>query len=942
MKKTFAMLGTASVLALTAASAAQAGSIEGRVTDASQTVGLQGAIVRVVETGHTATVGRDGSFRIAGLDAGSYTLRVSYVGAETREITISLPSDDATADTVITLGEDVDFRENILVIGQRGAINSALSRQRADDGLVTVLSADAIGQFPDENVAEAARRAVGINVLNDQGEGRFVSIRGASPNLVSTSVNGVRLTSPEAEDRQVGLDVIDADVLSSVVINKSLLPNMDGDSVGGNVEIETESGLNVDSLTVRGRLAGLYSEQENEVGARASLNFANNFMDGRFGVAASLSYQERVFGSENIEVDGGWTDDDTDGQFFPGELEHRNYEVTRERTTAAANFDYELDSNTTLYLRTLYSEFSDQEYRSRVETKFEDGDFNSSLSDNTVVAFSSDGFEVDRDIKDRLETQTIWSADFGGEWFGNDTTIDWSLSFVSAEEAEPDRIDVDFRAEFEDGEVFAADISDRGRPVVRFGSSDDNSAYFDPSNYAFNGLEFTNGISTDEEMAARFNVRHDVDWFDGPGYIQYGLSYRDREKQFDLDMDIFEEGAGIEDTTLADFPRTVEYELARFGTSGDPFALRRFFNANRTSLEREDLDSDLESLIADYSAEEDVLAGYLMASVDRGPVRIAGGVRIEQTDFSATGFALLEAEEGALVGGTALGDDELFVSEVSTSNDYTDVLPSINVRWEASEDLVARFAYYGSIQRPNPGQVAPRIYFEQNEDNDVEGEFGNPDLERLEAENFDASLEWYPNNDSVFSIGYFYKDLENFIGDIEIEDGSFNGVDFDEAATFVNLPEGEISGWEFNAQTTLDDVLPVDGFLVGFNYTLTDSEAVTADGRTITLPGQADEVWNAILGYDNGRWDLRAVVTHRSEYLDEIRGSAEDDRIVLEHTQLDLSARYAFTDHLRAFVEVKNANDEPYTAVTRPNGIDSLEQFEQYGWSTVFGIRFNY
>ena len=331
-----------------------------------------------------------------------------------------------------------------------------------------------------------------------------------------------------------------------------------------------------------------------------------------------------------------------------------------------------------------------------------------------------------------------------------------------------------------------------------------------------------------------------------------------------------------------------------------------------------------------------------MASVDRGPVRIAGGVRVEQTDFSATGFALLAAEEGATIGGTPLGDDELFVSEVSTSNDYTDVLPSINVRWEASEDLVARFAYYGSIQRPNPGQVAPRVFFEQNEDDDVEGEFGNPDLERLEAQNFDASLEWYPNNDSVFSIGYFYKDLENFIGDIEIEDGSFNGIDFDEAATFVNLPEGEISGWEFNAQTTLDDVLPIDGVLVGFNFTSTDSEAVTADGRTISLPGQSDEVWNAILGYDNGRWDLRAVLTHRSEYLDEIRGDAEEDRIVLEHTQLDLSARYAFTENLRGFFEIKNANDEPFTAVTRPNGVDSLEQFEQYGWSTVFGVRFNY
>tara|TARA_R110002074_G_scaffold10704_1_gene40236 strand:+ start:3213 stop:4013 length:801 start_codon:yes stop_codon:yes gene_type:complete len=266
MKTTIAMLGTVSVLALAAASAAQAGTIAGRVTDASETIGLAGAVVRVVETGQSATVGRDGTYRISGLAAGEYTLRIAYVGTEAHELTVRLDSADAIASRNITLGDDVAYVDNILIMGQRGSINSALSRQRADDGLVTVLSADAIGQFPDENVAEAARRAVGVNVLNDQGEGRFVSIRGIDPNLVSTSLNGVRLTSPEAEDRQVGLDVIDADVLSSVVINKSLLPYMDGDSIGGNVEIETTSGLNTDSMVLQGRIAGLFSDLENEFG----------------------------------------------------------------------------------------------------------------------------------------------------------------------------------------------------------------------------------------------------------------------------------------------------------------------------------------------------------------------------------------------------------------------------------------------------------------------------------------------------------------------------------------------------------------------------------------------------------------------------------------------------------------------------------------------------
>ena len=108
------------------------------------------------------------------------------------------------------------------------------------------------------------------------------------------------------------------------------------------------------------------------------------------------------------------------------------------------------------------------------------------------------------------------------------------------------------------------------------------------------------------------------------------------------------------------------------------------------------------------------------------------------------------------------------------------------------------------------------------------------------------------------------------------------------------------------------------------------------------LPRQSDEVWNAVLGYDRGPWDLRAVVSHRSEFLDEIRGDADEDRIVLDHTQLDLSAKFRFNDHLQIFGDLKNVTDEPFRAVTRPDGVDRVEQFEEYGWSAVFGVRFTY
>ena len=150
-----------------------------------------------------------------------------------------------------------------------------------------------------------------------------------------------------------------------------------------------------------------------------------------------------------------------------------------------------------------------------------------------------------------------------------------------------------------------------------------------------------------------------------------------------------------------------------------------------------------------------------------------------------------------------------------------------------------------------------------------------------------------------------------------------------------------MSGLEFNYQQALD-FLPVEGFIVGFNATITDSSAVLADGREIALPGQSDTVWNAVLGYDHGPWDLRATVSTRSEYLDEIRGGADEDRFVLEHSQLDLSAKFELSDNLQIFADLKNVTDEPYRAVTRPDGVDRIEQFEEYGWSSVFGLRWTY
>ena len=218
------------------------------------------------------------------MPAGTYTLEVQYVGAPTETVTVTVPETGTVRETVALGSAD----DSILVVGQLANQASALSRKRAADTVSDVLTRDAIGQFPDQNVAESLRRLPGINVLNDQGEGRFVSVRGLDPQLNSTSLNGVRLPAPESDTRSVALDVISSDIIESITVNKSLTPDMDGDTIGGSVEIETTSAFDRKTDLFTARVEGSYNDYSNELTPKGSFDFATRITDS-FGISGGAS-----------------------------------------------------------------------------------------------------------------------------------------------------------------------------------------------------------------------------------------------------------------------------------------------------------------------------------------------------------------------------------------------------------------------------------------------------------------------------------------------------------------------------------------------------------------------------------------------------------------------------------------------------------------------------
>jgi TonB-dependent receptor len=807
-----------------------------------------------------------------------------------------------------------------------------------------VLTRDAIGQFPDQNVAESLRRLPGVNVLNDQGEGRFVSVRGLDPELNATSLNGVRVPAPESDVRSVALDVISSDIIESIEVKKSLTPDMDADTIGASIDIETTSAFARRRDLLTARVEGSYNNYAGEMTPKGSIDFATRLNDD-FGVSGGVSYYQRKFETDNVEADG-WGDDD--GLIFPEEVNYRDYNVERKRLSANLNLDFRAGDTTTLYLRGLYSQFDDQEYRQETSFKLDDaGDVSGAGSE---VTFSDEDGElsIQRSIKDRFERQRIRSLVAGGETEVGGWHAEYSASWAKSSERENGSIDpANYEQTFEDdGLALTLDFADPRIPGYSVtGPTDD---FFDPAQYALDDITLTAlSDSQDEEYAAKFDLGREFAMSGGTFTVQAGAKGRWRDKSYNLDAEYWEN----EDLTLADVLGRQTYRLADISPVPNFRGSREALFGNRDAFEFNALDSAFDSAVEDYSVGEDILAGYLLGRWDSDTLRVIGGVRYEHTSNEMRGNSVLLVEEdGTLPDGETADEDTVLVTPVAFDRDYGDWLPSLNLRWEAQDNLIFRLAGYRSLVRPKLSALAPRFTVEQNDDDEREGEFGNPDLKPNEAWNFDASAEYYLSSNGAITGAFFYKDVKNFIAEIQLEGpGSYQGIGFDEASTFINGESGEIFGFELGYSQAFTMLpAPFDGLVLQANYTWTDATGrVPVDGdptdlREITLPAASKNTFNLALGYDKGPIDVRLSGTYRDGYLDELGDIADEDRLIDDHFQLDLSAKYRVTDNIQLTYDWVNINNAKYFAYNNVGGRRNLLQYEEYSWTMLFGAKVNF
>ena len=940
MKIRNTLLAGVAIAALALPGMAQAGDLAGTVSDATDTIALRSAQVRIVEIDRVTATERDGSFLFADVPAGDYTLEISYVGAETVRRVITVPATGTVRAEIAMTGFGDD---EILVVGQVANLSSALSRKKEADGVSDVLTRDAIGQFPDQNVAESLRRLPGINVLNDQGEGRFVSVRGLSPDLVTSSLNGVRLPSPEADIRAVALDVVSSDIIESIEVKKSLTPDMDADTIGASVEIETTSAFDRKTRLLTAKVEGSYNDYADEISPKGSLDFVTRIGDN-FGISGGVSYYRRTFETDNIEADG-WEEDD--GVIYAEDLEYRDYDVERERISATLGLDLRAGDSTELYARGVYSQFDDQESRRRLI--FDLGDAIVTGAGRTVGYSDTDpdpdedaAITVERDVKDRFESQKIRSLVFGGESDWGDWFANYSASWAKSSERENGSLDpIAFEREYEEeGFGVVLDFADPRIPL--YSVSDPTGDFTDPGAYALNDIEFVAlSDAQDEEWAAKFDLGRRFAADNGEFTVQVGFKGRWRDKTYDANVEFYENDAMTLNDALGEGQT---YRLTGIGPVAGFTEGSDFFRANFSDFELQDVDSAFDSTVEDFAVSEDIMTGYLLGRWESADLRVVYGLRYEHTDNTLVGNnVLLVEEDGTLPDGSIAADDTVLVSPVSIDKNYDHWLPSLNLRYEPQTDLVLRAGFYRSIVRPSPFQQAPHFAVEEADDGERSGEFGNPALLPTEAWNFDAAAEYYMSATGALHASVFYKSLDNFIVDVNTDvAGSFRGIAFDEATIARNGDEADIFGIELGFSQAFSGTL--DGFVVQANYTFTDADGtvttLASEGpRSIPLPATAKHTANFSVGYDKGPVDIRLSGTYRDKYLDELSDTSDLDRYVDDHFQLDLSAKYRVTDSVQLFYEWVNINNAKYFAYNRFGGGRNLYQYEEYNWTMKGGVR---
>ena len=839
--------------------------------------------------------------------------------------------------------------EEVVSVGyMHQGVARALTMQRTSNSIMNVVSADGIGKLPDRNAAEAVQRIPGVSIERDQGEGRFVAVRGLPSQWNSTTLNGSRLPTAEEEttSRAVAFDFFPSEMIESVEVSKALTPDMEGDAIGGSVNFITRRAPDERTLSVNAALG------DSELAEGGSTNFnilyGDRSDDGRFGFLINATAWERDWATDNYEP--------RRNGLGVHRLELRDYTGTRTTYGLNASAEYLLD-NGLLYAKALYGTLQDEEthYKQRIR-------------------YNKGRVELQH-IYDELITE-MNGFQFGGEHdLNSKTNLDWSLATYTNEFRYGDipnaedgayyvvkfRQGVEFDDQVGQNNIGGPDnlaynsIDGGSDPALAIGTHLPAGWQMDPSQATLADVELYDiDIKEKDKIVAELNVTH---MLDAKWELKGGFKYRDKERNaffFDKFYGWNEEEFGPKPTlqqvaddlgvSLVDQPGRSDYlsdyavdYQAGFSQVIPVNDLKRWWDENNHKLTLLEGDSEIPELggglSRNFDLEETHTSIYGMVTYTPSDEwTVLGGLRLTQTDTTVKG----------LVWNSELGQTEAR----DVNKDYISVLPSLHVTYSPDENTNYRLALTRTFARPDFGQLSPGATYLEMENELISG---NPELDPTYSNNLDVMYEYYFDDTGVISAGYFYKQIID-----PVFSGKFNTTYRGESVTGIGPQNGDdawLHGVEFAFNTNLGFLGGIGenfGFTANATFMDSEMERPTRPGK-VKIPRQADSLYNIALYYDDGTFAARIALNHKGSYIED-HGVAEDYDTVNsdaayhtyygDYTSIDATASYQLTDQALIYVELNNLNDEPLQYYTgseaRPN------QIEYYGIKGQIGIRYNF
>jgi iron complex outermembrane recepter protein len=807
--------------------------------------------------------------------------------------------------------------DEIVVVGYRAQSEQAISAKRDDERVAEYLTADDIGGQPDYNIADAFRRLPGVQTQFDEDEGRYVAVRGLNPSYTLGSMDGSTLATAERQNRQLNMEAIPAGAVRQVVVTKSRTPDIDGNAIGGTLNLITRSAFDVsdsyaagtfmigssDSQAVPGE--GYNRDTDDGLNYRFDGTVSYRFGDrGQFGILAGVNFLERNRDQERLLpqlVPAGITSTPTSSVALgPTDLLWSNYPNTITRYGGLLKLEFRPTDTLQSSLSLAYYRQDDNELRHSQRLRNQTG------ANASFVRFND--FPLEKPL-----TVAQWNL----QWTPND---DHSFE-ARAAYSEASFVEASNEVQFNLASPAATfDLSTINGNVPVATNLDPRLS--NPANYALNRFAPYEDDSDEyvREWAADYGFnteRGDRGWGFGAG-VQWREITRDNQR-----TDWAWTYTGATPLTLAQFNAGHTYTPI-YGNFTQLFvdyaSFENFFNQNAALF----TGGRNESPASDWVFEEQVGAAYgLVRHAGENHTLIFGG-RFEDTQTSV---------ERARTAGAV-------ITRVTREGQYDNFLPSITLLYDLTDDLRLRAGAFRAVGRPNPSQLASGETVNQ-----TTGAIsrGNPDLAAREGDSYEASLEYYlPDDQGLFAIGVFRKIIDNEIV-TRLTPGA--GPAGEDVTQPVNVTTAEVNGLELTA--TLNS-LPLPGFWSNFgasaNATFIDGSFDTGGtrGTVDELQGQSNFLFNLSVFYEQGPFRARVSYAHIGEAKTAI--SATDatglsDRYDGATNTFDFQSRFTLNERVELVGEVRNLSDEFKVNYTG-NGL--FRDVSYYGRQFWVGASFNF